>query len=51
MLDSETPLHIDEIIKRTNLDPSQVISTLVSLEIKALVIEEGMGYYKKPRAS
>ena len=51
VLDSETPLHIDDIIKKTNLDPSQVISTLVSLEIKALVVEEGMGYYKKPRVS
>ncbi len=51
VLDSENPIHIDDIIKKTNLEPSQVISMLVSLEIKALVVEEGMGYYKKPRVS
>jgi DNA processing protein len=51
VLDEETPIHIDDIIKRTGLDPSQVLSTLISLEIKSLVVEEGMGYYKKPPSS
>ncbi len=51
VLDEETPIHIDEIIKKTALDPSQVLSTLISLEIKSLVVEEGMGYYKKSPSS
>ncbi|MDT7908091.1 MAG: DNA-processing protein DprA [Candidatus Calescibacterium sp.] len=51
VLDEETPIHIDDIIKRTGLDPSQVLSTLISLELKSLVVEEGMGYYKKPPSS
>lgn len=51
ILDSEVALHIDDIIKKTNLNPSDVVSNLISLEIKALVVEEGMGYYKKPRVS
>ncbi|GBD03319.1 DNA processing protein DprA [bacterium HR19] len=51
VLDSETSLHIDEIIKKTSLDPSVVLSALISLEIKSLVVEEGMGYYRKPRIS
>jgi len=51
VLDEQTPIHIDEIIKKTSLDPSQVLSTLISLEIKSLVVEEGMGYYKKPPSS
>ncbi len=49
LLDTENSIHIDEIIKKTQLDPQSVVSVLVSLEIKGLVIEEGMGYYKKPR--
>lgn len=50
-LDTEKALHIDDIIKRTSLPPQDVISTLISLEIKGMVIEQTTGYYRKPEPS
>lgn len=36
---SEEPSHIDEVVGRTNLPPSQVLSTLTKLQIRRLVKE------------
>jgi len=33
----ETPVHIDEIIRSTELDPSEVLSTLLRMELKGIV--------------
>lgn len=49
VLSEEIPIHVDDIIKRTLIDPSEVLSTLIALEIKGLVVEDGIGYYRKPR--
>lgn len=34
---SEYPVHIDEIIKNTGIDPAEVLSSLLKMEIKGLV--------------
>lgn len=39
-------LHIDQIIKQTNLDSSQVLSNLMSLELKGLVDQMPGKYFK-----
>ncbi len=34
---SEYPVHIDEIIRNTGIDPAEVLSTLLKMEIKGLI--------------
>lgn len=48
VLDDDVLLHVDDIIKRTNLNPQTVMSALISLEMKGMVVEESPGYYKRP---
>ena len=48
-LDSKTAVHIDDLIRKTGLDASKAISTILMLEMKGLVKEEGMGFYIKNR--
>ena len=39
------PIHIDEIIKKSNLDTGLVSSTLITLELRGIVKNQGGGYY------
>lgn len=48
LLKPDSFLHIDDIIKKASLPPQVVISTLISLEMKGMVLEETPGYYRKP---
>lgn len=50
-LSEDISMHIDDIIKKTQIAPQDVISSLVSLEIKGMVVEEVSGYYKKAPSS
>ncbi len=36
---SEYPVHIDEIIRNTNLDAAEVLSSLLKLELKGIVVQ------------
>lgn len=47
-LDDE-PIHVDEIIRQTQLDSSDVISTLTILELKGLALKVGAMQYCRPR--
>lgn len=49
VLDSEKPMHVDDIIRKTGLEPSEVLSALFQLEIMALVVSEGMGHWRKAK--
>lgn len=51
VLEEDRAMHIDDIIKKTQLAPQDVISLLISLEIKGVVVEDSAGYYKKFRVS
>jgi len=44
ILDKE-PIHIDEITKKSNLDTGLVSSTLITLELRGIVRNQGGGYY------
>lgn len=46
-LDTEYPIHVDELIRKTEMEPEKVLSILLMLEVKGLVKEEGMGFYRK----
>ena len=48
MLDS-TPLHIDEVVSRTQLPPSIVSSTLLTLEIRGLIRQMAGNRYVRPQ--
>lgn len=50
-LSEDISMHIDDIIKKTQIAPQDVISSLISLEIKGVVVEEVSGYYKKAPSS
>jgi len=42
---SKEPVHIDEITKKSNLDAGLVSSTLITLELRGIVKNQGGGYY------
>lgn len=42
----ESPLHVDEIVRRTRLETAQVISTLTLMELKGLVRQVGPMEYR-----
>lgn len=47
---TDEPLHIDEIVRKSNLPLSKISGTIVLLELKGLVIETGPQTYQKTHA-
>ncbi len=45
----ETPLHVDEIVRRTGVETAQVVSTLTLMELKGLVRRVGPMEYRGVR--
>jgi len=46
---AETPLHVDDIVRRTRLDTAEVMSTLTLMELKGLVRQVGHMEYRVAR--
>ena len=44
---TKDPIHIDEITKKSKLDAGLVSSTLITLELRGIVKNQGGGYYTK----
>jgi DNA processing protein len=47
----ETPMHIDAIIRQSQLDPGKVASLLLNLEFKGLICQSPGKCFSKPRAT